>query len=127
MQDVAKKCKAKKFTCVVYWKDRLYWTCEKTFHFATKMLIFCVDEDQHNFKSLSSLQDEINTYLQIQLKTTTEKINEVYDLDKNIWKELDDQEQTCEKLVKEIRKLRKGGVSLKIVFFSLNVAIDFII
>jgi len=74
--------------------------------------LFCVEEDQHNFKSLSSLQGEINTYLQTQLNITTEKINEVYGQDKKIWRELDDQEQTCEKLVKQIRKLRKEGVSL---------------
>jgi len=76
----------------------------------TVILLFYVDEDQHNFKSLSSLQEEINTYLQTQLKITTEKINEVYDLDKKIWRELDYQEETCEKLVKQIRKLRKEGV-----------------
>jgi len=74
----------------------------------TVILLFYVDEDQ--LKSLSSLQEEINTYLQTQLKITTEKINEVYDLDKKIWRELDYQEETCEKLVKQIRKLRKEGV-----------------
>jgi len=78
----------------------------------TAILLFFVEEDQHNFKSLSSLKEEIRTYLQTQLQATTEKINEVYDLDKKIWRELDDQEQTCEKLVKQIRKLRKEGVSL---------------
>jgi len=93
----------------------------------TAIILFCVEEDQHNFKSLSSLQKEINSYLQTQLNTTTEKINKVYDLDKNIWKELDDQEQTCGELVKQIRKLRKEGVSLKLCFASFDVAIDFLI
>jgi len=78
----------------------------------TVILLLCVEEDQHNFKSLSSLQEEINTYLQTQLQTTTEKIDKLYNLDKKIWRELDDQEQTCEKLVKQIRKLRKEGVIL---------------
>jgi len=93
----------------------------------TAILLFCVEEDQHNFKSLSSLQEEINTYLQTQLQTATEKINEVYDLDKKIWRELDDQEQTCGELVKQIRKLRKEGVSLYLCFASFDVAIDFLI
>jgi len=93
-----------------------------------KSLIFHVDENQHNFKSLPSLQEEINTYLQTQLKITTKKINEVYDLDKKIWRELDDQEQTCEKLVKQIRKLRKEAVSLRLfrtnlIFLDLNYKI----
>jgi len=54
----------------------------------------------------------MNTYLQTQLKITTEKINKVYHLGKQIWRELDDHEQTCGDLVKQIRKLRKEGVSL---------------
>jgi len=92
----------------------------------TAILLFCVEENQHNFKSFSSLQDEINTYLQTQLHITTEKINKVYDLDKKIWRELDGQEQTCRDLVKQIRKLRKEGVSLKSFFSNPNVVINFI-
>jgi len=87
----------------------------------TAILLFCVEEDQHNFKSLSSLQDEINTYLQTQLQITTEKINEVYALDKKIWRELNDQEQTCGDLVKQIRKLRKEVVSLKSFFIATQM------
>ncbi|KAF6021662.1 hypothetical protein EB796_020022 [Bugula neritina] len=71
---------------------------------------FIVDQTQHHFRSLSSFKKEINSYLQTQLKTTTEKIDELYKVDKNIWRELDDQEQTCEKLVKQIRKLRKERI-----------------
>jgi len=51
----------------------------------------------------------------------------VYDLDKKIWRELDDQEQTCEKLVKQIRKLRKEGVNLKSCNTNSPVNIDFLI
>jgi len=78
----------------------------------TAILLFLIDEDQHNFKSLSSLKEEINKYLQTQLQTATEKVNKVYDQDKKIWRELGDQEQTCEKHVKQIRELCKEGVSL---------------
>jgi len=91
------------------------------------ILFLCIDEDQHNFKSFSSLQEEINAYLQTQLQTTTENINKVYDLDKKIWRELDDQEQTCGDLVKQIRKLLKEGVSVKSCLTSFNAAIDFLI
>lgn len=83
-----------------------------------KAVHFTLDQAQHHFISLSSFKEEINSYLQTQLKITTEKINELYKVDKNIWRELDDQEQTCEKLVKQIRKLRKERVSLEFFFES---------
>jgi len=83
------------------------------FRATCKAVHIIADQTQHHFRSLSSLKDEINSYLQIPLKATTEKIDKLYKVDKDIWRELDDQEQTCEKLVKQIRKLRKERVSLK--------------
>jgi len=112
LQYTAKNAKHTGLFPLYYLKNNRHWNLQIKPDFSTKILLFHIDDDQHNFKSLSSLQEGINKFLQTQLKVTTEKINEVYDLDKKIWRELDDQEQTCEKLVKQIQKLRKEGVSL---------------
>jgi len=70
-----------------------------------------LDQEKHDFKSLTSLKDEVNTYFSSQLKIIAEKITKICTLDKKVWNDLDDQEQKCSDVMKEIEKARDEMVS----------------
>jgi len=69
------------------------------------------DGGQHDFKSLTSLKVEVNKYLRVKLETVSQKIDEMYSLDKKVWKELDVQEEKCGDIVAEIERVRDEMVS----------------
>jgi len=77
--------------------------------------MYIVDGGQHNFKSLTSLRVEVNNYLRSKLKTVSQKIDEVYSLDKKAWRELDVQEEKCGDTIIEIEKVRDEMVGTVIV------------
>jgi len=77
--------------------------------FALKFLF--VDQEKHDFKSLASLKGELNTYFSSQLKVIAEEITKISSLDKKVWNDLDDQEEKCSDVVREIEKVRDEMVS----------------
>jgi len=73
--------------------------------------MYISDGGQHDFISLKLLKVEVNNYLRGKLETVSQKIDEVYSLDKKAWKELDVQEEKCADVVAEIEKVRDEMVS----------------
>jgi len=69
-----------------------------------------IDRGQHDFKSLTSLKVEVNNYLKDQLETISQKIDEVYSLDKRAWTELDVQEEKCGDIIAEIERVKNEMV-----------------
>jgi len=75
---------------------------------------------------------EINEYLRGKLERVSQKIDEVYSLDKKVWTELDVQGEKCGDTIIEIEKVRDemvGTVSLAIIFwkyFNMKINVLFI-
>jgi len=53
----------------------------------------------------------VNTYFSSQLKVIAEKITKICTLDKKVWNDLDDQEQKCSDVIREIETVRDEMVS----------------
>jgi len=64
------------------------------------------DQEKHDFKSLTSLKEEVNTYFSSQLKEIAEKITNICILDKKVSNDLDVQEEKCLDVIKEIEKVK---------------------
>jgi len=59
---------------------------------------------------------EVNEYLRSKLETVSQKIDEVYSLDKKVWKELDVQEEKCGAMAAEIERVRDKMVGTVILW-----------
>jgi len=79
-------------------------------------LLYISDGGQHDFKSLTSLKVEVNEYLRGKLERVSQKIDEVYSLDKKAWKELDVQEEKCGAMAVEIESFRDEMVGTVILW-----------
>jgi len=75
------------------------------------MKFLFIDQEKHDFKSLASLKEEVNTYISSQLKVIVEKITKISSLDKKVWNDLDDQEQKCSDIIRGIETVRDEMVS----------------
>jgi len=53
----------------------------------------------------------VKTYFSSQLQVIAEKITKISSLDKKVWNDLDDQEQKCSDVIKEIETVRDEMVS----------------
>jgi len=82
-----------------------------TIKYCISQLIFSIDQEKHDFKSLKSLKEEVNTYFSTQLKVISEQITKISSLDKKVWNDLDDQEQKCSDVIREIETVRDEMVS----------------
>jgi len=84
-----------------------------TIKYSILQIIFSIriDQEKHDFKSLTSLKEEVNTYFSTQLKVIAERITKICTLDKKVWNDLDDQEQKCSDVIREIEKVRDELVS----------------
>jgi len=75
-----------------------------------------IDQEKHDFKSLTSLKEEVNTYFSSQLQKIAERITKICTLDKRVWNDLDDQEQKCLHVIREIETIRDEMVSFSQLF-----------
>jgi len=75
------------------------------------MKFLFIDQEKHDFKSLTSLKEEVNTYFSTQLNVIAEKITKICTLDKKVWNDLDDQEQKCSDVIRKIETVRDEMVS----------------
>jgi len=65
---------------------------------------------------------EVNNYLRGKLEKVSQKIDEVYSLDKKVWRELDVQEEKCGAMAAEIETVRDdmvGTVILRTYFLEV--------
>jgi len=69
-------------------------------------LLYISGRGKHDFKSLTSLKVEVNEYLRDKLERVSQKIDEVYSLDKKVWRELDVQEEKCGAMAAKIERVR---------------------
>jgi len=53
----------------------------------------------------------VNTYLSSQMQVIAEEITKICTLDKKVWNDLDDQEQKCSDVIREIETVRDEMVS----------------
>jgi len=81
--------------------------------------MYISDRGQHDFKSLTSLKVEVNEYLRGKLERVSQKIDEVYSLDKKAWRELDFQEEKCGAMAAEIERVRDEMVGTVILYMEL--------
>jgi len=75
------------------------------------MKFLFIDQEKHDFKSLTLLKGEVNTYFSSQVKVIAEKITKISSLDKKVWNDLDNQEQKCSDVIREIETVRDEMVS----------------
>jgi len=95
------------FICCLYVNFSIQFLTD----YYTRHQIIFIDKKKHDFKSLTSLKEEVNTYFSRQLKVIAEHITKISSLDKKVWNDLDDQEQKCSDVIREIEKVRDGMVS----------------
>jgi len=60
----------------------------------------------------------VNTYFSTQLKVIAEKITKICTLDKKVWNDLDNQEQKCSDVVREVEKVRDEMVGNKFLKYQ---------
>ena len=65
----------------------------------------------HRFNTLNKFQEEITAYFTELLKSANNKITEIYKLDKQIWRTLDDEEVECKEKIQIIETTRDEQVN----------------
>ena len=68
-------------------------------------------DQHHKYNTLNKFQEEITAYFNKLLKSASDKITEIYKLDKQIWRTLDDEEVECKEKIQIIETARDEQVN----------------
>jgi len=72
--------------------------------------IACLDGDQHAYKSLPLLRNEVLAFLQTKLEDVTGKLIKLSDIDKEVLKNFEDHKIKCGNIIEEVTKIRNKQV-----------------